>query len=227
MGLNLPKVKVIDPKKEHDLFMIIRAADNLELVSAELVEFHENTSGRLWGILMKKFRPQMPPRLVDDFDDGYQDGWSNILINRKSFNPEKVKVFPWAVAVCSNAISNLFKKLRNYGRRFESLDDAAEGNSCEIVAYGGKALALSSALDDESRKQTIRIIEDAIHNLLTEDERDVLSMRIYSELGYEKIAANKNIAVSTAHKYFKSACFKLRKYLKTQNITLDDYVGEF
>lgn len=60
----------------------------------------------------------------------------------------------------------------------------------------------------------------AMINILPEEQREVLQMRMYSDMSFKEIADATNVSINTALGRMRYAVINLRKMAKEKNLTL-------
>lgn len=177
----------LTPEEEIELFIKIRDADELSSVVEELSIFYYSVSGTLWGELYKAFKKFIPPRLIEDLENAFQDGWLKILEKRKSFNPQRSKkVFNWMFQIMKNNTYNIFKRL-------DRVRDMIEFKAPRLSDYSSLAL-----------------LEKLVNKLLSDLQKQIFLLYVKNNYTIQEIAKKIGITTEEIRESLNTVADKLR-----------------
>jgi RNA polymerase sigma-70 factor (ECF subfamily) len=173
----------------------------------QLVEAAQNGHLESFGILYERYHSSMVAlaySMLADMEmaeDAAQEVFAAAcrdIVNLKS----KEKFAAWLAGICRNITRQM---LRSKGR--------------DVIPANGQA-AVSSTSDRESQLRTV--VSRAIQQLQPA-ERELIVLRYYDNLPYERIASVLDISVQAVNGRLTRAKRKIAKYLKRNGFTGDYY----
>jgi RNA polymerase sigma-70 factor (ECF subfamily) len=114
----------------------------------------------------------------------------------------KEKFALWLAGICRNTAKQMLRVNRN-----------------KLVSQTNKSVAASSRSDGDDLHTAIK---EALSNL-KDSERELITLRYYDNLPYERIASVLGISTQAVHGRLIRAKRKIAKYLKRNGVTGDDY----
>ncbi|MDZ7614798.1 MAG: sigma-70 family RNA polymerase sigma factor [Flavobacteriaceae bacterium] len=147
----------------------------------------------------------------DVAEDIFQDTFVKIINTLKmgKYN-EEGKFLPWSMRIAHNLIIDFFRK----GNRMPTFQNTDEFDIFSVIC-------------DPSGNIEKDIIRDQIHNdvrklveQLPEDQREVLKMRIFSDMSFKEISEQTSVSINTALGRMRYALINLRKMIDNNKIIL-------
>jgi RNA polymerase sigma factor (sigma-70 family) len=140
----------------------------------------------------------------DVTEDIFQDTFVKVINTLKKGNyNEEGKFLPWVMRIAHNLVIDYF--------RFESNDDF----NIFSVLSDGDLNAERSMIKDQVQKDVQRLIEE-----LPEDQKEVLTMRIYKDMSFKEISEQTGVSINTALGRMRYALINLRKVIDKHQIVL-------
>lgn len=147
----------------------------------------------------------------DVAEDIFQDTFVKIINTLKmgKYN-EEGKFLPWSMRIAHNLIIDFFRK----GNRMPTFQNTDEFDIFSVIC-------------DPSGNIEKDMIRDQIHNdvrklveQLPEDQREVLKMRIFSDMSFKEISEQTSVSINTALGRMRYALINLRKMIDNNKIIL-------
>lgn len=144
-------------------------------------------------------------------EDIFQETFLKILRTMKSGRyAEQGKFLPWALRVAHNLCMDHFRRVKQQipvttedGREILDLLPLAHGN-------GGERL---------EERQTHQSVRDLVASL-PEEQREVVTLRIYGELSFKEIADLTQVSINTALGRMRYGLINLRKKINEEKLVL-------
>jgi RNA polymerase sigma factor (sigma-70 family) len=147
----------------------------------------------------------------DITEDIFQDTFIKVIrtLKKGKYN-EEGKFLPWVMRIAHNLVIDHFrrnKRMPKFQSRndFDIFDVISDGE--EIMEYE----MITSQMHEDVR----RLIEE-----LPEDQKEVLTMRIFKEMSFKEIATSTDVSINTALGRMRYALINLRKVIDKHNIIL-------
>ncbi|WP_010182782.1 RNA polymerase sigma factor [Aquimarina agarilytica] len=192
--------------------MVLRKQEDSVLVS-EYIKGNEQALGvlidrhnqRIFSFIFSKVLDK------DIANDVFQDTFVKVIntLKRGRYN-EEGKFLPWVMRIAHNLVIDHFRK----GNRLPKFDDNGE-------------FSIFSVLSDNSlnaEKQLIKNqVENDVRNLvheLPDDQKEVLTLRIYNEMSFKEISDKTGVSINTALGRMRYALINLRKLIDKHQIVL-------
>lgn len=143
-------------------------------------------------------------------EDIFQDTFLKIVrtLNEARYN-EQGKFLPWALRVAHNLCMDYFRKVRKH---------------IPITTPDGQdILSLFDMRETPSRKMETLQTNNNIRLLieeLSEEQREVVVLRIYGDLSYKEIAEITGVSINTALGRMRYALLNLRKSIREKQMVL-------
>ena len=160
---------------------------------------------RLYSFIYSKIQDK------DLTEDVFQDTFIKVIKTlRKGSYHEEGKFLPWVMRISHNLIIDHFRK-SNRIPIFESKD---EFDIFQII--GDDAPNIESNMID---KQVVEDLKKLIVEL-PEDQREVLTMRLYKDMSFKEIAEVTGVSINTALGRMRYAVINIRKLIEEHQIVL-------
>jgi RNA polymerase sigma-70 factor (ECF subfamily) len=190
----------------------------LECTDKELVESYRKGNHTSFELLINRHQVRIFSyimMLVKDkqlADDIFQDTFIKIIRTIKNGTyKEEGKFIQWAMRIAHNLVIDHFRK----SKRIPYSD--VQNDSYDFLENIGLA--------DPSVEQ--QMITDQIHEdlrqlitFLPEEQREVLYLRLYSEMSFKDIAELTNVSINTALGRMRYALINIRKMINEKNLVL-------
>lgn len=144
-------------------------------------------------------------------DDLFQDAFLKVLTQIPKNNyVEQGKFLPWVLRIAHNLCIDYFRRAKQ---------------QVKVVFQDGTELM--EFLGDESECHEAFIVRGEVENsiqrmieLLPDEQREVVVMRIYGELTFKEISDITNVSINTALGRMRYALKNLRKMVEEENLVL-------
>lgn len=147
----------------------------------------------------------------DVTEDIFQDTFVKVINTLKKGNyNEEGKFLPWVMRIAHNLVIDYFRR-NNRMPKFENNDDF----NIFSVLSDGDLNAERSMIKDQVQKDVQRLIEE-----LPEDQKEVLTMRIYKDMSFKEISEQTGVSINTALGRMRYALINLRKVIDKHQIVL-------
>lgn len=173
-----------------------------ESALAVLINRHQS---KIYGFIYSKMADR------DVADDIFQDTFIKVIktLKSNSYN-EEGKFLPWVMRISHNLVVDHYRKNKKMPMLRETED-----------------FSIFSILTDNSMNVESRIITESIEKdlqkiikQLPEDQKEVLTMRIYQDLSFNEIAELTGVSINTALGRMRYALMNLRKLIEKNQIIL-------
>jgi RNA polymerase sigma-70 factor (ECF subfamily) len=187
------------------------------LPDAALVSLYQAGTNEALETLVNRYKDRLYTAiymLVKDqylAEDIFQETFLKIIRTIKGGRyAEQGKFLPWALRVSHNLCMDHFRRVRQQvpitteeGHEIFDLLPLAHTN-------GGERL---------EERQTHQSVRDLVESL-PEEQREVVTLRIYGELSFKEIAAMTNVSINTALGRMRYGLINLRKMINEQKLVL-------
>ena len=188
--------------KEKDSVLVKGYINGCERSLAVLIERHKL---KIYNFIYSKVFDR------DIAEDIFQDTFIKVIKTlRKGAYQEEGKFLPWVMRISHNLVIDHFRK-SNRIPIFESKDDF---DIFQII--GDDVPNVESSMIDK------QVVED-LQKLITElpdDQREVLTMRLYKDMSFKEIAESTGVSINTALGRMRYAVINLRKMIEENQIAL-------
>jgi RNA polymerase sigma-70 factor (ECF subfamily) len=177
--------------KEKDSFLVKEYIDGCERSLAVLIERHKL---KIYNFIYSKVSDR------DISEDIFQDTFIKVIKTlRKGSYHEEGKFLPWVMRISHNLIIDHFRK------------------SNRIPIFDSKDVPnIESNMID---KQVVEDLKKLIVEL-PEDQREVLTMRLYKDMSFKEIAEVTGVSINTALGRMRYAVINIRKLIEENQIVL-------
>ena len=188
--------------KEKDSILVKGYINGCERSLAVLIERHKL---KIYNFIYSKVFDR------DIAEDIFQDTFIKVIKTlRKGAYQEEGKFLPWVMRISHNLVIDHFRK-NNRIPIFESKD---EFDIFQII--GDDAPNIESNMID---RQVVEDLQKLIIEL-PDDQREVLTMRLYKDMSFKEIAETTGVSINTALGRMRYAVINIRKLIEEHQIVL-------
>ncbi|MFQ3334999.1 MAG: RNA polymerase sigma factor (sigma-70 family) [Candidatus Arcticimaribacter sp.] len=188
--------------KEKDSVLVKGYINGCERSLAVLIERHKL---KIYNFIYSKVFDR------DIAEDIFQDTFIKVIKTlRKGAYQEEGKFLPWVMRISHNLVIDHFRK-NNRIPIFESKD---EFDIFQII--GDDAPNIESNMID---RQLVEDLQKLIIEL-PDDQREVLTMRLYKDMSFKEIAETTGVSINTALGRMRYAVINIRKLIEEHQIVL-------
>jgi len=184
---------------------------------AALVQDYINGNERALEILIKRHKLKIYNFIYskvfdrDTAEDIFQETFIKVIrtLKRGVYN-EEGKFLPWVMRIAHNLVIDFFRK----NNRIPTFDNSDEFDIFQLIGDGNPT-AEKVMIEEQ-------VVED-LQNLivkLPEDQKDVLTMRLYKDMSFKEIAESTGVSINTALGRMRYAIINLRKLIEENQIIL-------
>ena len=193
----------------------------LEILSdKQLVDGYKNGNVANFELLVERHQNKVFSyilMLVKDrqlADDIFQDTFLKIIRTIKAgAYKEEGKFIQFAMRIAHNLVIDHFRK----ANRLPMVDQVNKDNYYDLL--NNAKLSDPSVEDSMVTEQVYSDLRKMIE-LLPEEQKEVLNMRMYADMSFKEIADATNVSINTALGRMRYALINLRKMAKEHNLTL-------
>lgn len=190
-----------------------------EIVSdKELVTRYQNGDVTSFKLLVDRYQDKVFSyimMLVRDrqlADDIFQDTFLKIIRTIKAgVYHEEGKFIQFAMRIAHNLVIDHFRKAKRLPMVDPTKDDYDLIDNTRVADPSVEEMIITEQIYSDLR---------AMINILPEEQREVLQMRMYSDMSFKEIADATNVSINTALGRMRYAVINLRKMAKEKNLTL-------
>ena len=137
----------------------------------------------------------------DITEDVFQDTFIKVIRTLKNgkYN-EEGKFLPWVMRIAHNLVIDHFRK----SNRIPKFDNSGEFNIFSVIS-DSSLNAEKKIIKNQVEEDLRRLIEE-----LPEDQKEVLVMRMYSDMSFKEISENTGVSINTALGRMRYALINLR-----------------
>jgi len=148
----------------------------------------------------------------DTAEDIFQDTFIKVIRTLKSgvYN-EEGKFLPWVMRIAHNLVIDFFRK----SNRIPTIENNDEYDLFKFISDTTPNIE-SILFQDQLVKDLQNLILE-----LPEDQKEVLTMRLYRDMSFKEIAQNTNVSINTALGRMRYAIINLRKLADDHQIVLE------
>ena len=184
---------------------------------AALVQDYINGNERALEMLIKRHKLKIYNFIYskvfdrDTAEDIFQETFIKVIktLKRGVYN-EEGKFLPWVMRIAHNLVIDYFRK----NNRIPTFDNSDEFDIFQLIGDGNPTA--EKAMIEE------QVVED-LQNLivkLPDDQKDVLTMRLYKDMSFKEIAESTGVSINTALGRMRYAIINLRKLIEENQIIL-------
>ena len=147
----------------------------------------------------------------DTAEDIFQETFIKVIktLKRGVYN-EEGKFLPWVMRIAHNLVIDYFRK----NNRIPTFDNNEEYDIFQLISDGSPT-AERSMIDEQVVEDLQKLIVE-----LPEDQKDVLTMRLYKDMSFKEIAETTGVSINTALGRMRYAIINLRKMVEEHQIIL-------
>ena len=148
----------------------------------------------------------------DTAEDIFQDTFIKVIKTLKSgvYN-EEGKFLPWVMRIAHNLVIDFFRK----SNRIPTIENNDEYDLFKFISDTSPNIE-SILFQDQLVKDLQNLILE-----LPDDQKEVLTMRLYKDMSFKEIAENTNVSINTALGRMRYAIINLRKLADNHQIVLE------
>lgn len=144
-------------------------------------------------------------------EDIFQDTFIKVVNTlRAGAYREEGKFVPWVMRIANNLKIDYYRKIQRMPT-FESGDDF---DIFDVL--NGTDPSVEQKLIEQQINEDVK----ALVQLLPDEQREVLEMRIYEDISFKDIAELTNVSINTALGRMRYALINLRKLIKDNNVVI-------
>ncbi len=188
-----------------------------QLSDAALVSQYQSGNDEALETLIARYKDRIYTAifiLVKDHylaEDIFQESFLKMIRTIKAGRySEQGKFLPWALRVAHNLCMDHFRRVRQ-----QTSVTTADGR--EIIEL--LPLAHTNGAERMEERQTHQSVRSLVEQL-PEEQREVVSLRIYGELSFKEIAAITNVSINTALGRMRYGLINLRKMIDAKKLVL-------
>jgi len=184
---------------------------------ASLVQLYINGSERALEVLILRHKLKIYNFIYskvfdrDTAEDIFQETFIKVIktLKRGVYN-EEGKFLPWVMRISHNLVIDFFRK----NNRIPIFDNNDEFDIFQLIG------------DGNPNAEKVMIEEQVVEDLqkliieLPDDQKDVLTMRLYKEMSFKEIAESTGVSINTALGRMRYAIINLRKLIEENQIIL-------
>ena len=184
---------------------------------AALVQDYINGNERALELLIKRHKLRIYNFIYskvfdrDTAEDIFQETFIKVIktLKRGLYN-EEGKFLPWVMRIAHNLVIDFFRK----NNRIPTFDNSEEFDIFQLISDGNP-----SAEKTMIEEQVVEDLQNLIHQL-PDDQKDVLTMRLYKDMSFKEIAESTGVSINTALGRMRYAIINLRKLIDENQIIL-------
>lgn len=144
-------------------------------------------------------------------EDIFQDTFIKVIrtLKKGKYN-EEGKFLPWVMRIAHNLVIDHFRRNKRMPK-FQSRNDF---DIFDVISDGEESMEFDM-ITSQVHEDVRRLVEE-----LPEDQKEVLTMRIFKEMSFKEIAASTDVSINTALGRMRYALINLRKVIDKHNIVL-------
>jgi len=188
--------------KEKDSVLVKGYINGCEHSLAVLIERHKL---KIYNFIYSKVFDR------DIAEDIFQDTFIKVIKTlRKGAYQEEGKFLPWVMRISHNLVIDHFRK----NKRIPIFESKDEFDIFQII--GDDAPNIESNMID---RQVVEDLQKLIIEL-PDDQREVLTMRLYKDMSFKEIAETTGVSINTALGRMRYAVINIRKLIEEHQIVL-------
>ncbi len=184
----------------------------------ELVQRYQNGDVASFELLVDRYQNKVYSyvlMLVKDkqlADDIFQDTFLKIIRTIKAgAYKEEGKFIQFAMRIAHNLIIDYFRKAKRLPMVDPTKEDYDMLDNARFTDPSIEEQLITEQIHDDIRKMV---------EYLPEEQREVLTMRMYADMSFKEIADATNVSINTALGRMRYALINLRKMVQTKNLQL-------
>lgn len=144
-------------------------------------------------------------------EDLFQDTFIKVINTLRSGNyREEGKFSQWIMRIARNLIIDYFRK----NQKMSFVENNSEGDIFD--GFSEPSMSIEQVIITKQIHETLRCLV----TLLPNEQREVLTLRLYQDMSFKEIAAHTNVSINTALGRMRYAILNLRKLANEKNVVL-------
>jgi RNA polymerase sigma-70 factor (ECF subfamily) len=200
-------MKVIELKRLDDRELITLYVDGNEKAFEVLLNRHKD---KVFHFILSKLKSR------DLADDVFQETFIKIINKLKlgAYN-EEGKFLPWAMRIAHNLVIDHFRKTKRVRLISESSSLKDDYNIFSTLSLNEKSIQDTIA-ELEIQQQMVQLID-----FLPSAQKEILKMRIFSDMSFKDIAEVEEISINTALGRMRYALLNMRKMIDKHQLEIE------
>ena len=183
-----------------DAVLVTQYASGNEWALAQLIERHKS---RIYSFIFSKVKDR------DLSDDIFQETFIKVIntIKKQNYN-EEGKFLPWVMRIAHNMVIDHFRK----EKRAPNVINNDGFDIFEVLQFSDDSVEMKMVKDqrDVDLKKIIQLLPD--------DQKEVLIMRLFCDMSFKDIADITEVSINTALGRMRYALSNLRKMIEENNM---------
>ena len=184
---------------------------------AALVQDYVNGNERALEMLIKRHKLRIYNFIYskvfdrDTAEDIFQETFIKVIktLKRGVYN-EEGKFLSWVMRIAHNLVIDFFRK----NNRIPTFDNSEEFDIFQLISDGNPTVEKTMI-----QEQVVEDLQNLIYQL-PNDQKDVLTMRLYKDMSFKEIAESTGVSINTALGRMRYAIINLRKLIDENQIIL-------
>ena len=184
---------------------------------AALVQDYINGNERALEMLIKRHKLRIYNFIYskvfdrDTAEDIFQETFIKVIktLKRGVYN-EEGKFLSWVMRIAHNLVIDFFRK----NNRIPTFDNSEEFDIFQLISDGNPTVEKTMI-----QEQVVEDLQNLIYQL-PNDQKDVLTMRLYKDMSFKEIAESTGVSINTALGRMRYAIINLRKLIDENQIIL-------
>jgi RNA polymerase sigma-70 factor (ECF subfamily) len=174
-----------------------------EQALSQLITRHQS---KIYGFIYSKLSDR------DTADDVFQDTFIKVIktLKSNSYN-EEGKFLPWVMRIAHNLVIDFYRK----NKKMPMLRETTEFSIFNVLT--DESPSIENQWITELIEQDLKKIVQQLPN----DQKEVLTMRIYQDLSFKEISEVTGVSINTALGRMRYAIINLRKIIDKNKIILN------
>ena len=161
---------------------------------------------RLHGFIFSKIQDR------DATEDVFQDTFIKVIRTLKYGNyNEQGKFLPWVMRIAHNLIIDFFRK----NNRMPKFNNRGDFDIFDLLSDG--TASIESEIVSGQIASHLRVMLEE----LPEDQKAVITMRMYQDMSFKEISEHTGVSINTALGRMRYGLINLRKMIEKNNISLN------
>ena len=147
----------------------------------------------------------------DTAEDIFQETFIKVIKTlKRGVYSEEGKFMPWVMRIAHNLVIDFFRK----NNRIPTIDNSDEFDIFQLIGDGNPT-AERSMIEEQVVEDLQKLIVE-----LPDEQKDVLTMRLYKDMSFKEIAESTGVSINTALGRMRYAIINLRKLIEENQIIL-------
>lgn len=147
----------------------------------------------------------------DITEDIFQDTFMKVICTlKKGKYNEEGKFLPWVMRIAHNLVIDHFRR----NKRMPKFNSRNDFDIFDVIGDGEESTEYN-LITSQMHEDVKKLVEE-----LPDDQKEVLTMRIFKEMSFKEIAATTDVSINTALGRMRYALINLRKIIDKHNIIL-------